>query len=483
MKWIPQRTPRGRTLLLRGTREQLKQNELARQASILNALPDHIALLDSEGTIISVNDGWRLFATANSLRGCAEHRLGANYLEVCDNAIGPGSDDARIAADGIRSVLNGSRQSFTFDYECDSLIEDRWFQFTVSPLSTDNPRGAIVKHGNISASKRDQSNLVSLAERLSLATQVAKVGVWEWDLASDELTWDKTMYDIYGFQQMGAMSYGKWSATVHHEDLPRVEAKLQKAIDQRSDERAEFRIIAADGTMRYVSAAERAVVDKSGAVSRVIGVNVDVTEHKLADEELHRNQAMMTHLAEHDFLTDLPNQMVLRDRLEQAIKMAARKQTNVAVLFLDLDGFKHINDSLGHAVGDQLLQSTARRLQEAVRTSDTLCRFGGDEFIVLLPEVNHPGATMAAAIRLLGAVAEIQVVGLHELQVSACIGISVYPDDGDDGDTLIKNADVAMYQAKTKGRLNVSILPSRHEHPRRGEAIHRAEPAPRVVPE
>jgi diguanylate cyclase (GGDEF)-like protein/PAS domain S-box-containing protein len=442
--------PEGRTLFLRGTREQLAQNDVARQAAILNALPAHIALLDPEGIIISVNDRWRLFTSENSLRGGPGQGLGVNYLAVCENVTGRGSHDARIAANGIRSVLKGTKQSFTFDYECDSAVEDRWFQLTVTPLSTESPKGVIVKHGNISASKRDRSDLVSLAERLSLATAVAKVGVWEWQIAKDVHTWDTTMRAIYGFQPTDLIDYQKWSSSVHPEDLSEVEAKLQRAIDERLDETADFRITAADGTLRYVSSAHRAVVDESGTVSRIIGVNVDVTERKHADLELRRSQVNMTHLAEHDFLTGLPNQMVLRDRIEQTIKMAIRKQTKIAVLFLDLDGFKHINDSLGHAVGDQLLQSIARRLEHAVRASDTLTRFGGDEFILLLPDVLHPEA-ITAAIRLLDAIAAIHKVGQHELNVSACIGISVYPDDGKDGDELIKNADVAMYQAKAKG--------------------------------
>jgi diguanylate cyclase (GGDEF)-like protein/PAS domain S-box-containing protein len=443
--------PEGRTLLLRGTREQLEQNKVARQAAILDALPEHIALLDPEGTIIAVNDSWRLFAGANSFRGGAGQGLGVNYLALCDSSTGPGSQDARFAADGIRSVLSGTSRSFSFDYECDSPLEKRWFQLTVNPLSKDRPRGVIVKHADISASKRDRSDLVTLAERLSLATAVAKVGVWEWEIAADVHTWDATMFAIYGFKPTDPINYPKWSSSIHPEDLPEVEARLQKAIEERNDQTAEFRITAADGTMRYLSSAHRAVVDRSGAVCRVIGVNVDVTERRHAGEELRRNQALMTHLAKHDFLTNLPNQMVLRDRLEQAIKLAARTQSKVAVLFLDLDGFKHINDSLGHLAGDHLLRSTAARLELAVRASDTLSRFGGDEFIVLLPDVNHPEGTTAAAIRILDAVAAIQIVGPDELQVSACIGISVYPEDGEDGDTLIKNADLAMYQAKEKG--------------------------------
>jgi diguanylate cyclase (GGDEF)-like protein/PAS domain S-box-containing protein len=441
----------GRTLFFRGTREQLKRNEVTRQAAILNALPAHIALLDPNGTIIAVNDAWKRYAAANSMRSEFGQGIGANYLEICDSATGAGSRDAQRAAEGIRSVLNGSRSNFSLDYECSSPVDNAWFQLTASPLIKDRAQGVILMHGDVSASKRNELDLVSLTERLSLAAQVAKVGVWEWDVVSNELAWDETMYAIYGLPPAISMNYKNWSATVHPEDLPAVEAKLQAAIHDRTDQKAEFRITAADGTMRYVAAAERAVVDKSGDVRRVIGVNVDVTEQRRADEELRGNQARTTYLAEHDFLTDLPNQMVLRDRIDQTVKVAARNHTKLAVLFLDIDGFKHINDSLGHPAGDKLLQSIAGRLKGAIRASDTLSRFGGDEFILLLPEVHHPETTAAAAARLLDAIAPAHDVGQHELKVSACIGVSVYPDDGEDGETLIKNADVAMYQAKAKG--------------------------------
>ena len=160
----------------------------------------------------------------------------------------------------------------------------------------------------------------------------------------------------------------------------------------------------------------------------------------------------MTHAAEHDFLTGLPNRMLLNDRIAQAIVGAKRHATQVAVLFLDLDGFKYINDSLGHSVGDQLLQSIAKRLVGCGRASDTVSRQGGDEFVVLLSEVHQSEDAAIAAARMLAAVAEAHVLDEHELHVTTSIGVSVYPDDGEDAETLIKNADTAMYQAKEGGR-------------------------------
>jgi diguanylate cyclase (GGDEF)-like protein/PAS domain S-box-containing protein len=160
----------------------------------------------------------------------------------------------------------------------------------------------------------------------------------------------------------------------------------------------------------------------------------------------------MAHSAQHDFLTGLPNRMLFNDRVSQAIGLAARHMKKVGVLFLDLDGFKHINDSLGHPIGDKLLQSIAKRLVDCVRGSDTVSRQGGDEFVVLLSEMEHPEDAAITARRMLQSVAEPHSIDHHDLHVTTSIGVSVFPDDGLDAETLIKNADTAMYQAKENGR-------------------------------
>jgi diguanylate cyclase (GGDEF)-like protein/PAS domain S-box-containing protein len=166
----------------------------------------------------------------------------------------------------------------------------------------------------------------------------------------------------------------------------------------------------------------------------------------------------VAHLAQHDFLTGLPNRMLLNDRIGQAIASAPRHNKQVAVLFLDLDGFKHINDSLGHPIGDQLLQSVARRLVACVRRSDTVSRQGGDEFVVLLSETVEPHDVITVVKRMLESVAEAHRIDGHELFITTSIGVSVYPDDGSDAETLIKNADTAMYQAKENGRQGYKIF-------------------------
>jgi diguanylate cyclase (GGDEF)-like protein len=150
--------------------------------------------------------------------------------------------------------------------------------------------------------------------------------------------------------------------------------------------------------------------------------------------------------------------MLLNDRVNQAIVFAPRLNKKVAVLFLDLDGFKHINDSLGHAIGDKLLQSIAKRLVKCVRGTDTVSRQGGDEFVVLLSEMAHSEDAAITARRILQALAEAHSIDQHDVYVTASIGVSVYPDDGLDSETLIKNADTAMYQSKDNGRQNYQFF-------------------------
>ena len=159
----------------------------------------------------------------------------------------------------------------------------------------------------------------------------------------------------------------------------------------------------------------------------------------------------MTRLAQHDLLTGLPNRLLLSDRITQAISLSRRQSKHFAVLFLDLDGFKQVNDTLGHQFGDKLLRLVAKRAVDCVRGSDTVCRLGGDEFVVLLPEVADAGDAAFTAEKILAAIANPFAISGRELHLTGCIGIGIYPEDGHDADILIKSVDAAMYQAKEKG--------------------------------
>ena len=185
--------------------------------------------------------------------------------------------------------------------------------------------------------------------------------------------------------------------------------------------------------------------DRRGRTTGAVIVFHDVTETRAMSLQL-------SHSAHHDALTDLPNRLLLNDRLSQAIEFARRHRRRLAVLFLDLDQFKQTNDSLGHDVGDQLLRSVARQLRQCVRGSDTVSRQGGDEFVVVLTDIDEVSDAAVSADKLLAAIAGTHRVGSHELQITSSIGVSVYPEDGTDATTLLKHADIAMYHAKEDGR-------------------------------
>jgi len=200
-------------------------------------------------------------------------------------------------------------------------------------------------------------------------------------------------------------------------------------------------LIGRDDRESYIEDSASPIHNRAGKTIGSVIVFRDVTKARtLAEKAIHTSQ--------HDDLTGLPNRVLLNDRLEQAIALAKRHKGQVAILFLDLDGFKHINDSLGHLTGDKLLQSVANNLQQCVRMPDTVSRQGGDEFILLLQDVKRTADVAETAKRVLQAIAEPHTIDQRELHVTASVGLSLYPDNGLDAETLIKNADTAMYQAK-----------------------------------
>lgn len=187
-----------------------------------------------------------------------------------------------------------------------------------------------------------------------------------------------------------------------------------------------------------------------GKVTNYVAIFSDITVLKSMERRFH-------HLAHHDTLTGIPNRLLFQDRLQQALAQAKRQQHALAVLFIDLDNFKTINDTHGHVVGDQLIRMAAERLTQCVRNADTVARLGGDEFVALLVNIKNPQDAESVAKKIISALAKIFVVKGHKLSISASIGVSLYPEDGEDTNTLIKNADTAMYRAKQRGKNNYQL--------------------------
>ncbi|MHB1590607.1 MAG: putative bifunctional diguanylate cyclase/phosphodiesterase, partial [Sulfuricella sp.] len=214
----------------------------------------------------------------------------------------------------------------------------------------------------------------------------------------------------------------------------------------------------AEGQLRVMEVSTAPLLDKNGSFIGIVESARDITERRQAEMALLKNQQHLDHMAHHDPLTGLPNRLLFQDRFQQAILKADREHRMTALLFLDLDRFKNVNDSFGHQVGDQLLQAVALRLKSCVREMDTVARLGGDEFAVTLEGIEGADTASHVAGKIIEALATPFEIEQHELFINTSIGISLYPADGEDAGTLAKNADSAMYLAKEAGRGNFQFF-------------------------
>ena len=237
---------------------------------------------------------------------------------------------------------------------------------------------------------------------------------------------------------------GLWLRIVHPDDRQRVAGCLPELLANKA-QTLEYRIVRSDGSVRWLEDKSRVIDGPDGVPIRVDGIVSDVSERRSHADRIN-------HQANHDALTGLPNRNLLNDRIGQALAQAPRTDQQVAVLFLDLDGFKFINDSFGHSFGDALLRTVAARLEVVIRDSDTVARLGGDEFVILLPNLAQAGDAVHVASKVLNAFKVPILQDGRQLHLSASIGISVFPQDGDTCDLLLQHADVAMYRAKANGR-------------------------------
>ncbi len=294
--------------------------------------------------------------------------------------------------------------------------------------------------------------------RLAAAQRIGKIGDWQWDAANGRHHWSEQTSCLLGVAPEAAATHEEFIACVHPEDRAAVREAFDEGLRAGSGFSIEFRVRAKTEEL-IVHAQGEVVLGADGRPSGLAGTVQDVTERRRAEERIRR-------LAYFDAQTALPNRILFQERVLQAIADARRSRKLVGLLFMDLDHFKQVNDTLGHGAGDLLLGEVATRLNQAVRDTDpltrgsaeaeesVLARHGGDEFIVCLSGIASAADAARVAGRILAALeAPIQLNG-PEVFTTASIGISLYPQDGDDPETLLKHADAAMYQAKASGRNN-----------------------------
>jgi diguanylate cyclase (GGDEF)-like protein/PAS domain S-box-containing protein len=336
----------------------------------------------------------------------------------------------------------------------------RWQQWTTRALFDEE--GSLVEYQSvgrdITARKEAEEALRESEARLAEAQRIAHVGSWEWDVASDTVTWSDELYRIFGrTPEEFENTYESFLQYVHPEDMEHVRETIRHAYESGKPFAFEHRLVRPDGTVRTLQARGEVITNESGEKVRLAGTAQDVTERKALEERLE-------HQAFHDLLTGLPNRHLFVDRLGQALRRTRRRNRNVAVLFTDLDGFKVVNDSLGHETGDMLLVAVAQRLESCLRPEDTLARFGGDEFVVLLEDVGHPDEAVRVARRLVDELRSPFFLEGRELFAGVSVGIAVGHASTKDAEDLLRDADTAMYRAKDEGTGYSVFDPVLYEH-------------------
>jgi diguanylate cyclase (GGDEF)-like protein/PAS domain S-box-containing protein len=364
--------------------------------------------------------------------------------------------DRDHVARSMREVFEQGREMSLEAEIVDRAGSVRPYALSGKPLRVGERTYMIGVARDITLRKRTEQQMARAKERLDLALTGSRLALWDWDLRNGKVYFNESWSSLLGAPPRESIfssdEVKQWN---HPEDRDVFAAALGNAVKGVSEEfDCEYRVPNAAGEWIWVHSRGKVTQrDDAGQALRMTGTSQDVSKRKRAEERAE-------YLATRDPLTGLPNRLLLHDRLEQGVFNAARHQAGFAFMFIDLDRFKTINDSLGHQVGDELLKRVAARLTACVRATDTVARLGGDEFAVILENLegdDDEGAQQVAE-KMIAAMGAPMLIDNQHLSTSCSIGISLYPTDGKDSAALMKNADVAMYYAKEMGRNNYQFF-------------------------
>jgi|GEM_PF-1070474 PAS domain S-box/diguanylate cyclase (GGDEF) domain len=369
-----------------------------------------------------------------------------------------GYDDYALFSEASAQELIAKDQAIIAAKQVQTKIENlttqngQAFTFLITKGPVFDTNGNIAGLFGIARNITEQKQLIQQIkiseERFQLVVEAISDGFWDWDICAGTVYRSPRYLEMIGYSpDEDTHDFAFFEKLIHPEDRAYV---LQNIEDHKQGKilslEFSFRLITHSGMLKWARISGRALLrDPQGNALRIIGSIADITEHQEHEAELDR-------VAHYDPLTGLPNRRLLSDRLNQAIIRSARKNSSCAVCLFDLDGFKNINDRFGHLVGDQLLIAITQNLKGVLRADDTLARLGGDEFVVLLSEITSAEDCTLILDRMLKVINQESQCGDYMLQISASIGVSLYPEDNVDPDTLLRHADQAMYLAKESGK-------------------------------
>lgn len=428
------------SLVERGRAEQALRERETRLSGIMDNVADGIITLDEDLRIETMN------AAALQLFGYErEAAVGQPFVTLIEER-----DWTRVAVALMACLRRGDEEQRP---ENRAEIQGRRrhgeifaMAFGVSQMRLGERRTAICVVQDITQRKRGEQALRESEERLKLAVRATRSGVFDNNYVKDTYWWSPEFIEMLGYEPVDALLANKlFDGLIHPDDKENTQSQINRYLQgEVGDYLSVYRLRHRDGSWVWIEARGQAIRDDHGRPLRFTGTMTDVTDRKRFEEQL-------MYVSTHDPLTGLPNRTLVQDRLEHALAHASRKGTTVAVLLLDVDRFKLVNDSLGHQVGDKLLRAIAQRLGACVRGTDTVGRLGADEYLVVAEDLSDP--------QMAGRVAETILVGLsrpfgvdgQQLFVTCSIGISLFPGDGQDIHALMRDADTAMHNAKAAG--------------------------------
>lgn len=431
---------------------KLSDLELERSLSLLQATiestADGILAVDSQGKILTFNSKFaQMWQVPDFLLDSRSN----------NQILGFGINQLKYPETFLKRSQELSELPELESYDIIELKDGRIFERYSLPQRTGGKiSGRVFSFRDVTERLRAEEALRKSEERFNLLTRATNDAVWDLDLVNEELWWSEEFDKLFGYKIYNnqTINLGFWSDKIHPEEREKVINNFNNTLAGEAQywlEEYSFRC--ADG--RYVFVLDRGYIirNESGKAVRAIGTMMDITERKQA-EEIIRYQAV------YDQLTGLPNRILFNQRLSTSLKQLKNSKKILAVMFLDLDRFKKINDTLGHAAGDRLLEIFAARINDTLRGTDTVARWGGDEFTVLLPDINSPEDAVRTAQRIQESLKPVFKLEEQSLHITSSIGIALYPDDGEDAETLVKNADAALYRAKERGRNNYQFYNS-----------------------
>jgi len=360
-------------------------------------------------------------------------------------------DDAEEAWSDINKHLNGETEYYENIHRLKHK-DGHWVWILDRGKAHRDESGKVVRmigtHTDITQEKKDQLKILHQSQIIEQIHEALNTT----DLKGYITSWNKGSEDLFGYTAQEVM--GKHLSLLFDSGIYETFVKNIPELMKNGEYRCTVSLIKKSGEKVLINLSLSLLKDDKGNPTGIVAYLQDITEQQKSRNTLLKQKEALNHQAHHDSLTGLPNRLLFTDRLEQGILKAKRHQEGLALFFIDLDKFKHINDSLGHQVGDTVLNVIAKRLEGIIRQEDTLARLSGDEFTIIMEELRQPEDATILADKILKTLAETIHIDNHSLYVSGSIGISFYPQDSDDAPSLLKYADTAMYKAKEDGRNN-----------------------------